>query len=67
MMHVKPSSSTKAIYSEFERFSLIIKQKCQLIKYWKRILTMNDNCIIKKAYNSTFELYEFGHVNWCSS
>ncbi len=53
MLHVKPSSSTMAIYGEFGRFPLIIKQKCQLIKYWKRILTMNENSIIKKAYNST--------------
>ncbi len=66
MMHIKPSSSTKTIYAEFGRFPLIIKQKCQLIKYWKRILTMNEISIVKKVYNSTFELYEFGHVNWCS-
>ncbi len=53
MMHVKPSSSTKAIYAEFGRCPLIIKQKCQLIKYWKGILTMNEKQHGKKAYNST--------------
>ncbi len=51
-MRVKLSSSSKAIYAEFERFS-IIKQKCQIIKYWNRITEMNPNYIVKKAYNST--------------
>ncbi len=48
MMHIIPSSSTKAIYAEFGRFPLIIKQNCQLIKYLKRILTMNENSIVKR-------------------
>ena len=66
-MRVKPSSSTKAIYAECGRFPLIIKQKCQMIKYWKRVVGMNKNYIVKKAYNSTLELHDHGQLNWCTS
>ena len=66
IMYVKPSSSTKAIYAEFGRFPLILRYKCKLIKYWKRILNMSGNNIVKKAYNSTFELHGLGQANWCS-
>ena len=66
-MRVKPSSSTYATYSEFGRFPLIIKQKCQMIKYWKRILDMNRKYITKKAYNSMLELNDLGQSNWCTS
>jgi hypothetical protein len=65
-MRVKPSSCTKAIYAEFGRFPLIIKHKCQMIKYWKRMIEMDNNYIIKKAYNSTLELHGLGQTNWCT-
>ncbi len=63
IMHVKTSSSSKAIYSEFGRFPLVLKQKCQLISYWKRVVGMDDNMIFKKAYNSTLKLHELGQIN----
>ncbi len=65
-MRVKPSSSTKAILTEFGRFPLKIKQKCQMIKYWKRILDMNGTSLVKKAYNSIHELYDLCQSNWCT-
>ena len=67
VMHVKPSSSTKAIHSEFGRFPLQIKLKCQIIKYWKRLIGMSDNYFVKKAYNSTLELHNYGQINWCNT
>ncbi len=65
-MRVKPSSSTLAIYSELGRFPILIKQKCQLIKYWRRILKMSQNAYVNKAYNSMYELDDLGQTNWCS-
>ncbi len=63
-MRVKPSSATKAIYAEFGRYPLIIKKKCQMIKYWKRV--MRSDYYFKKAYNSTLELdlHDLGQTNW---
>ncbi len=34
-IQVKPFSASKALYVEFGRFPLIIKQKFQIVKYWK--------------------------------
>ena len=65
-LHVKNSSSTYAIYAECGRFPLIVKQKCQVIKYWQRILKSDQTHVIRKAYNSLFELHSLGQINWCT-
>jgi len=65
-LHVKKSSSTTAVYAECGRFPLIIKQKCQVIKYWQRILKLDQGHVLRKAYNSLLELHSLGQVNWCS-
>ena len=65
-LKVKMSSSTHAIYSECGRFPLQIKAQFQMIKYWKRIVTLENSHIVKKAYNSLHELSEHGQQNWCS-
>ena len=64
--NVKPSSSTHAIYSEFGRFPVALKQQCRMIKYWERILKLDDTHLVKKAYNSLYELHELGQENWCT-
>ncbi len=65
-MRVKPSTASKAIYAEIGRFRLIIKQECQMIKYWKRVIEMRNYYYIKKAYNSTLQLHDLGQTNWCT-
>ncbi len=27
---------------------------------------MDDNMIVKKAYNTTLELHDLGQINWCT-
>ncbi len=66
-MQVKPSSASKAVYAEFVRFPLIIKQKYQIVKYWKRVCEMRNDFYVKKAYNSTLELHDLGQTNWCAN
>jgi exonuclease III len=63
-LHVKPSTATNAIYAECGRFPLVIKQKVQVIKYWQRILSMSNEYIVRKAYNSLYESHQRGQVNW---
>ena len=66
VLRVKPSSSTLAVMAECGRFPLYVKQRFQAIKYWKRLLNMKNNHIVKKAYNSLLELHEMGQTNWCT-
>ena len=65
-LKVKPSSTTCAIYAECGRFPLIVKQKYQTIKFWKRIIGLDNAHIVKKAYNSLLELHNLGQQNWCT-
>jgi len=65
--NVKPSTCTPAVYAESGRFPLVIKQKIQALKYWKRLLESDNKSAIKNAYNSLLESYEFGQANWCNS
>ena len=65
-LRVKPSSSTWAVYAECGRFPLKIKIQVQLIKYWKRILRLNDDSIAKNAYKSLYDLHGMGQENWCT-
>lgn len=65
-MQLKPSSSSKAIYAQFWRFPIIIKQRCQMIKYRKIITEMNHNYNVKKAYISTLEQHDIGQTTWCT-
>ncbi len=63
--HVKMSSCTQALYAESGRFPLTVRQKVQALKYWYRILTLNESHVVRKAYNSLFEMYQLGQENWC--
>ncbi len=65
-IQVKHSSASKAVYAQLGRFPLIIiiKQKCQMIKYWKRVIEMRNDYYVKKAYNFTLELHDLGQTNW---
>ena len=47
MLNVKTSTCTPAVYTESGRFPLEIKQKVQVIKYWKRLLDSKENTAIK--------------------
>ncbi len=59
LLKVKPSSCTPAVCA------LFIKQKIQILKYWKRLLNSEKSTIIKNAYNSLYESFELSQINWC--
>ncbi len=66
ILHVKPSSCTPAVYAECGRFPLVIKHKIQALKYWKRLLQSDNTTAIRNAYNSLYESFTYGQVNWCT-
>ena len=67
MLKVKKSSCNNAIYAECGQFPLLLKQKVQALKYWERILHLDQSHLVKKAYNSILSLHKQGQVNWCNS
>ncbi len=64
--NVKRSSCTNAIYAEFGRFPLVIKQNVQVLKYCKRPLSLPNEHVLKQSYNCLKELKELGKCNWCT-
>ena len=67
MLKVKKSSCNNAIYAECGRFPLLLKQKVQVLKYWERILHLDQSHLVRKAYNSILSIHKQGQVNWCNS
>ena len=65
-LNVKTSSCTNAIYAEYGRFPLILKQKVQVLKYWKRLLYLPHDHVLKHACNCLKELEDVGKYNWCT-
>ncbi len=62
----KRSSCTNAIYADFGRFPLIIKQKVQVLKYWQWLLSLPHEHVLKQSYNCLYELKELDKCNWCT-
>ena len=67
MLKVKKSSCNNAVYAECGRFPLLLKQKVQVLKYWERILHLDQSHLVKKAYNSILSIHKQGQINWCNS
>ena len=63
---VKPQTSTLAVYGETGRFPLVVRQRVNLLKYWCRIMNMDNNRIVKNTYLELYKLSGDGHYTWCS-
>lgn len=48
---VRKSTNLDALYGEIGRCPMAIHRKIIMIKYWSKILKLNNNCILKKTYN----------------
>jgi len=49
---VKKSTNLAALYGELGRVTLSIYRKYNMVKYWKKMLSLNENSIVKKVYNA---------------
>ncbi len=65
-LSVQRSSSTNAIYAEFGRCSLIIKQEVQVLKQWQRFLLLPHEHVLKQPYSYLKQIHEFSQRNWCN-
>ena len=50
ILSVKPQTSTLAVYGETGRFPLTVQQGINLLKYWCRIMNMENSSIVKNTY-----------------
>lgn len=61
---VKDSTCSLAIYGETGCFPIYIQHICKIIKYWCRIVKLDNSVLVKKAYNCLKELDTFGFKTW---
>ena len=50
ILSVRKSTNLSGLYGELGRFPLIIIRQTNMIRYWIKLLTSNDNCLPKKIY-----------------
>ena len=50
ILNARKSSNLSGIYGELGRFPLIISRQTSMIRYWIKLLTLNDSCLPKKIY-----------------
>ena len=66
MLGVRNNTSNLATYGECGRFPLLLRQKVRVIKYWYRIINMDEGSIVKMIYNCLLSLHNCGFKTWTS-
>ena len=66
ILSVQPQTSTLVVYGETGRFPLVVRQRTNLLKYWCRIMNMENNSIVKNTYLELHKLSADGHYTCCS-
>ena len=59
-------TSNLAILAECGRYPLYVNYFTKCIKFWLKIISMNDNRLIKQFYLMDYNLHEMGHTTWCT-
>ena len=65
-LNVSTHCANLTLYADTGRYPLFINIKVRCVKYWFRILKMEDKRICKQAYEKLFLLCEQGSTNWVS-
>lgn len=61
---VKTSTPNSVVYGECGRYPLYISMYKRIIKYWIRILNLQDSRYVKLSYNMLLQLAMHGKMNW---
>lgn len=66
ILNVAPRTPNDIAYAETGRYPLYIFSHVACIKYWLRLVKMNDSRLPKKAYNMQLYLHRQGKFCWTS-
>ena len=64
---VKASTPNVAVLGELGRVPIFTTTYLNCIKWWLKLLSMNNNMIAKHTYSLLVRQYERGKMNWASS
>ena len=59
--------SNIAVLGDCGRFPLWIEAARRCVKYWLRIMSMDDSRYVRKCYNMLKVLDDYGKTNWVSN
>jgi hypothetical protein len=52
ILGVKKSTNLAALYGELGRVPMFVMRKYNMIKYWNKLITLDNDSIVKKVYNN---------------
>ena len=64
VLGVKNNTCSVAVLGEFGRFPIYISHCVSLIKYWCRLISMQEESLTKQAYLTLRQLYMSGYNSW---
>ena len=63
---VKETTSNVATLVDFGRYPMYIIHTIKIVKYWNRLIDIEDHKLVKKAYNTLLNLHNSGFQCWPS-
>ena len=67
ILGVNNNCSTLAVRGETGRYPILIRQKIKTLKFWRKIISMPDESLLKKMYLILCELNDCGYRTWASN
>lgn len=67
IMGVKTQTSSLTVYGETGRYPLELRQKEMAVKYWVRLIQLNDNDPLKHIYKELLRVHISGGNTWCKT
>jgi hypothetical protein len=65
-LSVKSRTPNDLVLKELKRYSITVNSVVRCIRYWLKLLEMDNDRIPKKAYKMLFKLDEMGKRNWAT-
>ena len=66
ILGVRRYTPNALVLAELSRLDMKTKRLLRIIKYWLKILTLNENVLVKKVYEAMRREADEGVVNWAS-
>ena len=63
---VKPQTSNLAIYGETGRYPFLTRQPKLALRYWLKVIKLDNINPLKIVYRELYELDNNGHETWCT-
>ena len=64
LLCVKDSTCSFAVWGETGRYPIYIHHMFKLVKYWSRVVCLDQNTLVRKSYNKLKSLAIMGYNTW---